>query len=87
MRKLLMLGGAALAFAFSAAGADAQSIRDRPESSPYATIHQPPRRAPIVSEGRTIYLDETYNDPAQSGSDPYENATPFVPRLDSIRGR
>jgi len=85
MRKFLMIGGASLAL--GVAGADAQSIRERPESSPYATIHQPLKRAPIVSEGRTIYLDETYNDPAQSGSDPFENATPVIPRLDSIRGR
>ena len=40
MRKLLLLGTTGLFLAFGAVGANAQSIQNRPEASPFALLNQ-----------------------------------------------
>ena len=51
MRKLLLLGATGLVLALGAAGANAQSIQNRPEASPYAILNQQPAPSNGLSNG------------------------------------
>ena len=51
MRKYVLLAATGLVLAFGAAGANAQSLLNRPSASPYAVLDAAPG-APVLSEGR-----------------------------------
>jgi len=86
MRNLILAGAAGVALALGAVSAEAASIQNRPESSPYALI-QPLTVAPAPApfEGRSAFVDEfnaapVVDAPVRGG--PIKNNGP-VPHLDA----
>jgi hypothetical protein len=73
MRNLILVGAAGVALALGAVSANAASIQNRPESSPYA-LTQPVTAAPAPFEGRSAFVDEVgaaprnADNPVRSGS-------------------
>ena len=65
MRNLILTGVVGAALALGAVGAQAASIQNRPESSPYALI-EPLTVAPAMApfEGRSAFVDEFNAAPA-----------------------
>ena len=83
MRNFILLGAVGAALALGAAGADAQNITQRPQSSPYALV-QPLDAAPVLSEGRSAFTAEfggAANAEAPVRGGPIKNNGP-VPQLD-----
>lgn len=83
MRNLILLGAVGAALALGAAGANAQSILDRPQSSPYALV-QPLDATPPLSEGRSAFtggFDAPVNVGGEVRGGPIKN-NGQVPQLD-----
>jgi hypothetical protein len=54
MRKFILLGATGVLLGLGAVSADAQSVLDRPSSSPYAILTQRPD-VPDFTEGRSAF--------------------------------
>lgn len=83
MRNLILLGAVGAALALGAAGANAQSILDRPQSSPYVLV-QPLDAPPALSEGRSAFtsgFDATVDASGEVRGGPIKN-NGQVPHLD-----
>jgi hypothetical protein len=95
MRKLLLVGTAGLVLALGTAGASAQSVLDRVESSPRALQAQDigsQLRAPnvgvLLTEGRSAYVGETGGlGPQNNGNGSIKNAAPITQQFDTFRVR
>ncbi|WP_158814011.1 hypothetical protein [Methylocapsa sp. S129] len=89
MRKLILLGSTGLFLALGAVGAHAQSVLDRPTSSPYAVINQT-AGAPAftaLTEGRSAFTGEGPSNLVQNGNGALKNAAPVSQQLDTFGGR
>ena len=87
MRRLILLGTAGLFLALGAVGADAQSVLNRPTSSPYAVLLNQPVGAPILTEGRSAFTGEGASNLVQNGNGALKNAAPVSQQLDTFGGR
>jgi hypothetical protein len=94
MRKFLLVGTAGLAFVFGAVGANAQSVRERPESSPYALQAsdlgslKAPGFGALLTEGRSAFVGETAGSGYQNnGNGSIKNAAPISQQFDTFRAR
>jgi hypothetical protein len=85
MRGYVLLGAVALALAFGAVGADAQSLLNRPSASPYALINPAPGAA-VLTEGRSVFI-ENAPDAAPKAVGPLKNSGPATPQPDTFGGR
>jgi hypothetical protein len=85
MRNYLLLGATSLLLAFGAAGADAQSLLNRPSASPYALLNPAPG-APVLIEGRSAFIE---NGPAgvSNAVGPLKNSGPAIPPTNAFDGR
>jgi hypothetical protein len=89
MRKFILLGTTSLFLALGAASADAQSVLNRPSSSPYAVLGQT-EAAPALTEGRsafTAFSGERSSNLVQNGNGALKNAAPVSQQLDTFGGR
>ena len=95
MRKLLLAGTVGLVAALGVVGADAQSIRDRVESSPralqqsdFGSLLQPPNVGSFLTEGRSAYVGEGggFASP-NNGNGAIKNAAPISQQFDTFRPR
>jgi hypothetical protein len=85
MRKYVLLSATALLLAFGTAGADAQSLLNRPSASPYALLNEGPS-APVLSEGRSAFV-AIAPDHAPNAVGPLKHSGPLSPQLDGSDGR
>jgi hypothetical protein len=85
MRKYMSMAAAGLLLAFSAAGADAQSLLNRPSASPYAVLNEAPN-APVLSEGRAAFV-AIAPDHALKAVGPLKSSGPLSPQSDGFDGR
>ena len=85
MRKYMLLGATALLLAFGTAGADAQSLLNRPSASPYALLNAAPS-TPVLSEGRSAFV-AIVPDQATNAVGPLKNSGPLAPQAYGTDGR
>jgi hypothetical protein len=95
MRNLLLAGTAGLVLALGIAGANAQSVLDRVESSPRAlqsqdigSLLRAPNVGSFLTEGRSAYVGETGGfGPQNNGNGSIKNAAPITQQFDTFRAR
>jgi hypothetical protein len=93
MRKLLFVGTTGLVLAFGAAGANAQSIRDRPESSPRALQSSDvgsllrPAVGSFLTEGRSAYVGAGNFGAPNAANGSIKNAAPISQEFDTPQAR
>ena len=78
MSKYMLVAATGLILAFGAAGADAQSLLNRPSASPYALLNEAPA-APILSEGRAAFV-AIAPDHAPKAVGPLKSSGPLSPQ-------
>jgi hypothetical protein len=86
MRKFILLGTTGLFLALGAVGANAQSVLNRPTSSPYAVLNQTVG-VPTLTEGRSAFTGERASNLVQNGNGALKNAAPVSQQLDTFGGR
>jgi hypothetical protein len=95
MRKLLLAGTTGLVLALGIAGASAQSVLDRVESSPRAlqaqdvgSLLRAPNVGVFLTEGRSAYVGEAGRlGPQNNGNGSIKNAAPITQQLDTFPAR